>query len=156
MGFCLFQQFEEPGDFLAVNAAQIEDLSGFDHDSVVMTKLIFYGGTSILVRGTKKDVMRILMEGAKVGINALEVHTFNASHAFKPGPIKLSKPDTVLYVKEVPSHLMSKIKTPNIVTASSMHLDNKKDQLITERPGTFAARANAKGKVPTLDVSDDG
>ena len=152
MGFCLFQHIDDPGDFVAVNAAQVEDVIDMDDDYMISTRIVFYGGKAVIVRGACESVRDILGKGAAIGLHNFDLHTFSGAFVYKAGKVLFKEAADVLFVQEVPPHILPKIKAQDVTTASHMVMEGKRQQLIVERPGVFAARANAKGKVPTLDI----
>lgn len=151
MGFCLFENFDGSGAFIAVNAAQVES---FDEcsDEQAMTILSLYGGKALNVRGYHEDVKKVLRDASKIGTNTLNLHLVGGLHAMLPTPTIFRKVQDVLYVEEVAAEDLPTFRVRDIMTASTIYMDDGTKKVVLERPGVFARLANARGKVPILDI----
>ncbi len=151
MGFCLFENYDGSGAFIAVNAGQIESFDPCKEEQP-MTILSLYGGRVLNVRGLYDDVKKILRESSKIGMKSLNLHLLGGLHAMLPTPTIFRKAQNVLYVEEVAAEDLSSLRVPDLSTASTIYMDDGSSRMVLERPGVFARLANAKGKVPILDM----
>lgn len=151
MGFCLFENYDGSGAFVAVNASQVESFNECSDDTP-MTILSLYGGKVLNVRGLQDEVKRVLRDASKVGLNTLNLHLLGGLHAMLPTPTIFRKAQNVLYVEEVAPQDIPSLRVPDITTASRIYMDDGSSRMVMERPGVFARLANAKGKVPILDM----
>ncbi len=158
MGFCLFKDASGQGLFFAVNSSHVEDvLPQRDSPDGHPVCLLKFGFTPKRFRpvvvGARLDVRAFLMESAKIGVQKIECQTFVGDKKLRSAPLILNKTDRVVIVHElVPEEFArSGINSP---TASEIMMEDGSVKVIAERPGVFAARANADRRVPILDPRD--
>ncbi len=151
MGFCLLENNDGSGAFVAVNAGQIEQFSPCK-DGHPYTDIVFYGGKAMRVKGLYEDVKVLLRDASKIGLNAAALHVLGSANNMWPMPLQFRGAQAVLYVREVAPEKLPPERPAEVMTASKMYLETGDNKLIVERPGIFASRVNEKGKVPILDL----
>jgi hypothetical protein len=155
MGFCLFKEAANRELFFAVNSSHVEEVlpqrDSPEGQPVCLLKFsISPKKFRPLVIGTRRDVQDFLMKSAKIGVRKIECQTFVGDKKLRAAPLLLNKTDRIIIVREMmPEEFMrSGIAS---ATASEIMLEDGSLKIIAERPGVFAARANADRKVPILD-----
>lgn len=156
MGFCLFKEAANRELFFAVNSSHVEEVlpqrDSPEGQPVCLLKFsISPKKFRPLVIGTRLDVQNFLMQSAKIGVRKIECQTFMGdSKKLRPAPLLLNKTDRIVIVREMMPEEFARSGIAS-ATASEIMLEDGSLKIIAERPGVFAARANADRKVPILD-----
>lgn len=155
MGFCLFECVDPRGFYLAVNAAHVEDIVTKGKDSCRLALDAGPAGERLIdVMGLEAEIRKRLYEAAKIGLHKAEVTILGGRPGnFRAAPMLLNAPGRIVMVRELlPDGLVK--EDSNFVTASLMTMADGSVRHIADRAGSFARKANAKGKVPMLTGSD--
>ncbi len=158
MGFCLFEELEMRDFFVAVNAGCVSD--------VVPAAKPKYGyiycdlkldlpnlDRPIQVIGAEKDINEILQRAAKIGVSQVQLQTIGGRMSSRPTPFLLNQTARVGFAREMTPEEFSGMGE-GFVTASRLYLTDGQSHLITQRPGSFAYKANAGGNVPYLKIEN--
>lgn len=156
MGFCLFKAVSDGELFFAVNSSHVEEvLPQRDSPLGIPVCLLKFSVMPKkfrpLVYGTRIDVQEFLMKSAKIGVRKIECQTFMGDKKLRPAPLLLNKTDRIVFVRELMPEEFARSGIAS-ATASEIMLEDGSMKVIAERPGVFAARANADRKVPILEV----
>lgn len=156
MGFCLFEEVDDDGFYMAVNPAHVDDIElvGDTKQGWPVSRLKFSFNIhdfQPIILGDPKDIHKTLMKGVKVGTGKISVTDLNGFDNMSAKSDLFNHPDRVGVIKE--QHVAT-LPLSNIMshTASIMILDDGTPKMIEERPGIVARRANAEGNVPFLDI----
>lgn len=154
MGFCLFEDADFTGSFLAVNSTHVKRVevdAGNEKISLLsFTAPVFMEGREMAIRviGTVDDVVALLNQAAKIGLNKARLHLMNKLTA-RPIPLLLNEPDRIMLVRELqPEEFMD--MDGSLITASRLYFLDGKHRFISERPGVFVGMSNARGQTPLL------
>lgn len=156
MGFCLFENAEVKGYFIAINSSHVEDVTdaGFTTEKIPFC-LFKFSLKSLDVRprvlGSAAECMDLLKQGAKIGVDKVNARAFVGTRAMLHSPLLFNRTDRVVMVREMPPEEFGGRGIKTVTASEVLSVDTSKS-IIVERPGTFAARANAQGVVPFLDV----
>jgi hypothetical protein len=155
MGFCLFKDASGGELFFAVNSSHVEEVlpqrdSAEGHPVCLLKFSVMPKKFRPLVIGTRLDVQDFLMKSAKIGVRKIECQTFMGDKKLRPAPLLLNKTDRIVLVRELMPEEFARSGIAS-ATASEIMLEDGSLKIIAERPGVFAARANADRKVPILE-----
>ena len=157
MGFCLFEDADFPGSFLAINSNHVQDaVSEGDGagSTVQFTAPIYQAGVEIKLNiiGAPDAIWQVLSQGAKIGLGKAKLHLMNKLSA-RPIPLLINQPDRIMLVRELqPEEFMD--ADSSLITASRLFFVDGKNRYISERPGTFVSLTNAGRKTPILKEKD--
>lgn len=158
MGFCLFEDADFDGLYLAVNCQYIDN---YDQDGTKggrpVTRLFFTAplmrdGTAqdIRVIGEPEDLDNVLKQATKIGLSKANLNILNR-FSDKPMPLLINNPGRIMVVRELmPEEFMG--KNASILTASILYFEDGKNRFISERPGRFCVLTNQGSHVPVLKV----
>lgn len=158
MGFCLFEDADVNGQFLAVNSSfiegimRIEGLADRPTCQLQLTQNISENGEvkAFRVIGTPDDVDAVINKATQIGLNKAQLNIWN-KFSIKPTPLLINKPGRIIAVCELlPEDFMSEHK--DITTASIVYYEDGTSSYILERPGYFVTLTNQDGQVPILKV----
>ena len=156
MGFCLFEDADFRGSFVALNSNHIEDMEeapnaeGMPACRVRFTMPLTHDGADIILRviGQADEIWALLNEASKIGLGKAKLHLMNKLSA-RPIPLLINQPDRIMMVKELqPEEFMN--DDSSLITASRLFYQDGKNRYISERPGTFVSLTNADRKTPIL------
>lgn len=161
MGFCLFEDIDFPGSFLALNSKHVQDVTP-DASSgtarpvchIDFTAPLYQGGVEIKVRiaGEPDAIWALLHQASKIGLGKAKLHLMNKLSS-RPIPLLINQPDRIMLVRELqPEEFMD--VGASLVTASRLFFEDGKNRFISERPGTFVSLTNAGRKTPILKEND--
>ncbi|MEM7651505.1 MAG: hypothetical protein AAF204_05430 [Pseudomonadota bacterium] len=153
MGFCLFENVKHPGKFFAINPSYVTAVKARQHigdrNSSLIELSIPTKGFQAHAFGTSAEIEKILMQGSKIGFDALNVTVLAGVRKKKPQKFRMTNANKVVALHEVYANEVAG-GDGSFLTASQMFAEGQDLQYIVERPGVFAMRANANDKVPTL------
>lgn len=153
MGFCLFECAEPRSLYVAVNAAQVDEIKALDKKSC---RLSLCSGPedarSVDVLGPDKQVTAKLYEAAKIGFGKTEITILGGkADKLRPSQFLLNAPGRAVMVRDLsPEEFI--YEDAEFVTVSQMTFEDGTSRLIVDRAGLFARKANAGGRVPMLVI----
>jgi len=156
MGFCLFEDADFPGSFVALNSNYIEDIEEAPNAQgalvcrVRFTVPLAHDGVDINLRiiGQVEEIWALLKQASKIGLGKAKLHLMNKLSA-RPIPLLINQPDRIMMVRELqPEEFMN--EDSSLITASRLFFQDGKNRYISERPGTFVSLTNAGRKTPIL------
>ncbi len=161
MGFCIFEDWDRPGAYFAVNSSHVKDFykrtpvsgeAAHEHCLIVFANSLGVDGVPerFTARGSEEQIGRMLDEAAKIGVTKCNLNILGNLSA-KPVPFLVNNTDRIGAVREIASEILFQAK-PHVTTASVLLFADGQHRLITERPGQFALNANAGGQVPILRI----
>ncbi len=155
MGFCLFEQFDEPGYYFAINPSCVKTViqEEKNFEGAPVCKLILYFEHEAFIPrilGIRADVQDFLIEATKIGSQALEINIVGSAKVLQTTPLILNNPGRVGLVREMMPEELSDFSA-ELKTASEIFMDDGKRRVMMQRPGVFAFSANAGGQVPILE-----
>ena len=151
MGFCLLEQASAGNIFFAVNPSYVSavDARG-QKDERPICSIKFnqdierFDATAF---GEKTEIEALLQQALKIGFQQADLNILSGTRHVRPQPFLMSHAQRVVIAHEIhPAELGQ--TDGSFVTASKLCLEGEKPRFIVERPGVFAARANAGGVVP--------
>lgn len=161
MGFCLFEDADNPRLFMAVNSNCVEAVEAMDRsDETPKSRISFTNGNDQRenqprycdVFGHVQDIEGVLQETSKIGLEKSKLHIMSKLSA-APTPLLINNPNRIYLVREiVPEELFS--KSASYLTASTLYYITENNRFISERPGRFVELTNAGGKTPLLDYRE--
>lgn len=152
MGFCLFREFGPDPVYFAVNVAHVESFAQVDQrgDPACLLKFPFKLQTfKPLVAGSAEQVKKILYEASKIGVGRFTAEIMTGRGKDKPMPLVMNNTTKIALVRELKTDEIGAYNE-NSPTVSQLYFDDGTDRLIAGRPGTFAMKVNADGRVPIL------
>ncbi|MFP4314411.1 MAG: hypothetical protein ACLFR0_08810 [Alphaproteobacteria bacterium] len=160
MGFCLFEDAQSAGLFLAVNCAHVKEYSEVgEKDGRPVSKLEFTASLkrdgedqTIEIIGTSDEIADLLDEGAKIGLQKVHLNLHNKLSQ-RPVPLLINRPSRIMVVRELmPEEFMS--ENNSILTASILFYEDGNTRFISERPGRFVKLTNQGGQTPILQIKE--
>lgn len=153
MGFCLFQHIKNRNIYFAVNPAYVAAVTALDNDaagrSVCRIEMNHpAAGFDPVAVGEKAAIEAVLKEAAKIGFNKTNIKILAGSRK-RAQSYLMSNTHHVVLVRELSADEIGQSEDM-IVTASEFYVDGEAPRQMVERPGVFAMRVNADGKVPRL------
>lgn len=156
MGFCLFEDVDFPGSFLALNSKHVQDITPVKSAAerpvcaVQFTAPLYQGSAEVqlYIAGEPEAIWALLRQASKIGLGKARLHLMNKLSA-RPIPLLINQPDRIMLVRELPpEEFMS--EDFSLLTASRLFFEDGKNRFISERPGTFVSLTNAGRETPIL------
>ncbi len=152
MGFCLFREAGSETAYFAVNVAHVQDIQpqeGYDMPACLIELPFKIDNFTVVAAGALESIQKQLVQASKIGLNKVEADLLTGSKELRQTPLLINNPDRIALVYEMPAEQLASYETDAPAVSNLVFMDGT-TRILASRPGVFAAKANAGGKVPIL------
>jgi hypothetical protein len=152
MGFCLFREAGNDTAWFAINVAHVQDIvpqDGYGAPACLIELPFKSDNFMPVAAGALEAIQKNLVQASKIGLNKVEAELLTGQKTLKITPLLINNPNRIALVRELNEKELAAYETDVPVISSLVFMDGI-TRLLAARPGVFATKANANGKVPIL------
>lgn len=153
MGFCLFREAGSDNTYFAVNVAHVEDLQPQETPEFgCVIKFPFsIENYTPMAAGALEVVQKTLMDASKIGLGKIDAEILAGTKVLRHTPLLINNPNRIALIRELKDEELALYETDAPVVSQLVFMDGT-TRLLASRPGVFATKVNANGKVPLLKI----
>ena len=153
MGFCLFREAGTDNTYFAVNVAHVDDLQPQETPEFgCVIKFPFnVENFTPMAAGALELIQKLLMDASKIGLGKIDAQILTGSKVLRQTPLLINNPNRIALIRELRDEELANYETDAAAVSQLVFMDGT-TRLLASRPGVFAAKVNANGKVPILNI----
>lgn len=155
MGFCLFEDADFKGHYLAINSEYIDEFkfigkeaSGQGVCQIRFTQSIKRDDQPVKIHifGDEENLEATARKASQIGLQKANLNLLNKLSS-RPTPLLINQPSRIMVVRELMAEEFMD-ENASINTASILYYNDGTTRYISERPGQFIKNTNQNGAVP--------